>query len=112
MAENRSFEPTTAQANRAAEQGLGVGQKEINAQRDPNRAAAANPRRAEPFPKTAAGRRGDQASGSGDRPEEDWSDATDEGVALTANNTRRAEADRGQGKKTRAAQKDKVSRRG
>lgn len=33
--EERSFQTTTPEANRAAEQGLGVGAREIAAQRDP-----------------------------------------------------------------------------
>lgn len=143
MAENRSFNPTTPQANRAAEQGLGVGQKEMDAQRDPSRnAAATDPQRTLPFAadddaqegggddrvdRGGARASGEEALGEGtpagvdihdfgqrDRPEEDWGEAADEGTVHSANHTRRpvkTEADRGQGKKTRAAQKDQVSRR-
>ncbi|MFZ5668210.1 MAG: hypothetical protein ACOY4K_01820 [Pseudomonadota bacterium] len=35
--EDRSFNPTTPEANRAAHQGGGVGQREMEAQRDPVR---------------------------------------------------------------------------
>jgi hypothetical protein len=53
--------------------------------------------------------------GQEDRPEEDWGEAADEGALHSANHTRRAiktEAERGQGAKTRRANKDIVSRRG
>jgi hypothetical protein len=141
MAENRSFEPTTPQANRSVEQGLGVGQKEMDAQRDPNRDQhATDPRRTEPFDsegaaradgeapdRNAAGMEGGEPLGEGtpanvdihdagqpDAPQDDWGEPADEGATYSANHTRRpvkTEADRGQGRKTRAAQKDQVSRR-
>ena len=140
MAENRSFNPNTPQANRAAEQGLGVGRKELDAQRDPNRDQNATaPERREPFtsgdetlPDEAAedrrpDGRGREPLGEGspagldihdlgqaDRPQEDWGAPADEGAAYSANHTRRpvkTEADRGQGRKTRKAQKDQFSRR-
>jgi len=145
MAENRSFDPTTPQANRAAEQGLGVGRREMDGQRDPGRDQhATDPGRTEPFPKdnaaSQAGGGGDRGAadadggepqgatlgegapagldihdaGQGDNPQEDWGDPAGEGAAYSANHTRRpvkTEADRGQGKKTRAAQKDQISRR-
>src|SRR3954462_7358842 len=48
--ENRSFDPSTQQANRSVEQGLGVGQKEMDAQRDPGRdQQATDPRRTARF---------------------------------------------------------------
>jgi len=48
--ENRSFDPEAAAANRAPRQGLGMGQREIDEQRSPNRAASAtDPERTEPF---------------------------------------------------------------
>ena len=37
-----TFEPTMPQVNRSRAQGLGVGQKELNYQRDPTRAASAD----------------------------------------------------------------------
>ena len=52
--------------------------------------------------------------GQSDRPEQDWGESADEGAQFSTNHTRRpvkTEADRGQGKKTRAAQKATVSRR-
>lgn len=140
MAENRSFNPTTPQANRAAEQGLGVGRKEMNAQRDPGRESfATDPQRTEPFPRDEAGPGGDLDDrnaagrsvgeelgegtpanvdihdvGQDDKPEADWGAPPDEGAAYSTNHTRRpvkTEADRGQGRKTRKAQKDQISRR-
>ena len=53
--------------------------------------------------------------GQEDNPEEDWGDPAGEGVMHSANHTRRGlktEAERGQGAKTRQANKDIVSRRG
>jgi hypothetical protein len=48
--EDRSFAPNTVQANRARTQGLGVGQKELDLQRDPSREEhAIDPHRTEPF---------------------------------------------------------------
>jgi len=48
--EERSFAPSRPEANRAREQGLGVGQQEMDAQRDPNRfQTATDPARAAPF---------------------------------------------------------------
>ncbi len=73
MAENRSFDPTTAQVGR----GLSAVQRDV--------------------------------------PQEDWGEPADEGATYSANHTRRpakTEADRGQGRKTRAAKKDEISRRG
>ena len=52
--------------------------------------------------------------GQPDKPQDDWGEPAGEGATYSANHTRRpgkTEADRGQGKKTRAAQKDQVSRR-
>ena len=140
MAENRSFDPTTPQANRSVEQGLGVGQREMDAQRDPSREQhATDPRRRaafdgsadgrddEPDDRNAAGMGGGEALGEGtpagvdihklgqdDKPQADWGEAADQGTMHSANHTRRpvkTEAERGQGKKTRKAQKDQISRR-
>jgi hypothetical protein len=146
MAENRSFQPTTPQANRSVEQGLGVGQKEMDAQRDPTRdQRATDPQRTEPFDVDGAALKGDESGsdrsdrdaagtagaeplgegtpanvdihdlGQPDAPQDDWGEPADEGTAYSANHTRRpvkTEAERGQGRKTRAAQKDQISRRG
>jgi hypothetical protein len=52
--------------------------------------------------------------GQRDNPEEDWGEAPDAGAQHGANHTTRpdrTEAERGQGRKTRQAQKDIVSRR-
>jgi hypothetical protein len=138
--EERSFIPSTPQANRAAEQGLGVGRKEMDAQRDPSRERrATDPARTEPFDTDLEPGRGELddrgASGSDDaailgagtppnvdihklgqpdNPEGDWGEPADEGALHSANHTRRperTEAERGQGAKTRQANKDMVSRR-
>lgn len=52
--------------------------------------------------------------GQPDNPEQEWGEAAGEGATFSANHTRRGEpteAMRGQGAKTRAANKDIVSRR-
>jgi hypothetical protein len=86
MAEqDRSFSTNEVEANRAARQGLGVGQREIDAERDPGEAA----------------------------PGEDLAAAAEDDDALEADDRRviKAESERGQGAKTRQHQKDAVSRR-
>lgn len=53
--------------------------------------------------------------GQQDKPEADWGDEAEEGLAHSANHTRRGiktEAERGQGAKTRQRTKDIISRRG
>ena len=48
--ENRSFAPSTASSNRAQQQGLGVGQEEMDKQLSPSRETYATaPQRTEPF---------------------------------------------------------------
>ncbi len=52
--------------------------------------------------------------GQPDVPEDDWGDPAGEGATYSANHTRRpvkTEAERGQGRKTRRARKDQISRR-
>jgi hypothetical protein len=52
--------------------------------------------------------------GQEDRPQEDWGEPAAEGATFSANHSRRAvrtEGERGQGSKTRTANKDIVSRR-
>jgi len=140
MAEDpHTYQPNTVQTNRARMQGNGVGQKEMDGQRDPNRDAnATDPQRLEPFEEVpgeerafdrdAAGQ--DQAGdlgagtppgvdihdlGQQDRPEQEWGEAAGEGALHSATHSRRGvktEAERGQGAKTRQANKDTVSRRG
>lgn len=168
----RTFSTDPAQANRAREQGLGQGQREMDAGRDPSRfQTATNPEQRSfdgdleaptnadrpaqaDFGETPAeggearegeARRdgwgldpnlgrdeagvGDVAGdlgagtpanvdvhkiGQGDRPQEDWGESAGEGAAHSANHSRRpnkSEAERGQGAKTRTANKDQVSRR-
>jgi hypothetical protein len=80
------------------------------------------PRRWTPLAKRAAAPLGEGTPagpdvhdrGQPDTPQDDWGEPADEGTTYSANHTRRpakTEADRGQGKKTRAAQKDQISRR-
>jgi hypothetical protein len=147
---DHTFSTDEVQANRAREQGLGQGQREMDAGRDPSRfqsatapeqrsfdhsldappqaAAAADPGKAAPDGHAAGVGDVDGDLGAGtppnvdvhklgqdDRPEQDWGETAGEGAAYSANHTRRAirtEADRAQGAKTRAANKDQVSRRG
>jgi hypothetical protein len=172
--DDRTFQTSTPAAKRAEKQGLGVGQREMDAQQPPPRDQhALDPQRAEPFGDDPAGTGDDRGQGSSDmgagaasrgpgdgaqsrgeapaedrafddrnaagigdagdlgagtpagvdihdldqedKPEQAWGDETEEGLAHAANHTRRAvktEAERGQGAKTRAANKDIVSRRG
>jgi len=138
--EDRSFSPTEVEANRGRQQGLGVGQREMDAQRDPSREQhAIDPYRQEPFDAELEAGEGDleerNASGvseagdlgagtppnvdihklgQDDHPEQDWGEPAGEGAMHSANHTRRGvktEAERGQGAKTRQANKDAISRR-
>lgn len=155
--EDRTFQPRQAEVNRSRQQGLGVGQTEMDLQRDPDRElSATDPERTEPFlsndesgapnvmgrsdgggdqgadrgqddDRNAAGVGGGTALGEGtpanvdihklgqdDKPEADWGDEVEEDATFSSTNTRRGirtEAERGQGAKTRAANKDQVSRR-
>jgi hypothetical protein len=157
-----TFSTDPAQANRGRMQGLGEGQRELDAGRDPNRdQAATNPEQrsfqgdlqaptnadrpaaadfesrdaaresgpdADLDDRNAAGMddvRGDLGAGpppnvdihklgQEDKPQEDWGEAAPEGATFSSTHTRRGEATeaaRGQGAKTRAANKDIVSRR-
>jgi hypothetical protein len=91
--ETRSFDPTPADVTRELQQGLGVGQRDLDAQREP---------------------KVDPALIEETNPEEDWGQPASEGAAYSANHATRGEkADqiRGPGPKTRAAAKDQISRR-
>jgi hypothetical protein len=123
--EDRSFSPNTVSANRTQMQGGGVGQEETNLQRAPNRGQAAT----EPEPQTDDDGRqaaqdaesdtprfgvGTQAHldprdiGERDDPELDWGEP-EPGAVFSSNHTRRpekTEAERGQGPKTRARNKE------
>lgn len=71
--EDRTFSPSTVQANRARTQGLGVGQEEIDRQLDPDRDTyATDPQRTEPFDQsldpTTNSDRPSQADFSGQEP--------------------------------------------
>jgi hypothetical protein len=157
----RTFTTSEAQANRARMQGLGSGQREMDAGRDPNRSQhATNPERRsfdgdlkgatnadrpgqaefgeqgtakrKPSKKKLSPEAARLADGAGDlgvgtppnvdvhklgqedRPQEDWDEPAAEGATFSSNHTRRAirtETNRGQGSKTRTANKDIVSRR-
>jgi hypothetical protein len=153
--ENNSFDPTGAEINRGREQGLGVGQKELDGQRDPNRfqtetnpeqrsfgddpagdASAERPAQAAYGDASTDGEPDRNAAdiddfeaqlgagtpanvdihklGQDDNPEQAWGEADGAAGAYSANHTRRGvktEAERGQGAKTREANKDAVSRR-
>ncbi len=92
----RALEPTAASPSaavtRGLEHGLGVGRRELDAQREP----AIDPPLLD------------------GNPENDWGDPADEGATYSANHATRGEktdAERGPGPKTRAAAKDAISRR-
>lgn len=158
---DRRFDPSETDANRTRMQGGGVGAREMDQQRDPNRfQTATNPEQrsfggdldgatnadrpsqadfgdsdiAHASPADAAPDRngaglgdvdGDLGAGTPanvdvhklgqtDNPQQDWGAPADEGATFSSNNTRRGlktEAERGQGAKTRAHNKDTVSRR-
>jgi hypothetical protein len=87
----RPAPPTSAEVTRGLEQGLGVGQRELDAQREP---ASDPPLQADSL--------------------DDWGEPADEGATYSANRVMRGaktDAQRGQGRKTRAATKDQISRR-
>ncbi|HEY8004102.1 MAG TPA: hypothetical protein VIE16_07735 [Phenylobacterium sp.] len=97
--EDRSFDPqdasSQAQVNRGREQGLGMGQRDLDEQRDPAGNAPA-------------------LEGVGVNPQEDWGEPADEGATYSANHANRGaktDAQRGPGAKTRRATKDAISRR-
>ena len=91
--ETRSFDPSTPETNRGRGQGLGVGQRELNAQRDPDE-----------LPQTPL---------ELDNDDEDLrSEPGDEAAVLNVNHANRgAKPDRSSGPKTRTATKDQISRR-
>lgn len=173
--DDRRFDPSQTDANRTRMQGGGVGAREMDQQRDPNRFQTATNPEQRSFEGdldgatnadrpsqadfgdsdiAAADGQADGASaarrdgwgvdpdlgrneagmgdvdgdlgagtpanvdvhklGQEDRPEEDWGEASGEGATFSSNHTRRGdktEAERGQGAKTRAHNKDTVSRR-
>lgn len=62
--EDRTFRTSTPAANRAETQGLGVGQREMDAQRSPSREQhATDPRRTEPFDQSLEATSGDDLGG-------------------------------------------------
>jgi hypothetical protein len=94
--EDRTFSTTQSETNRGRQQGLGVGQEEMDLQGDPTRDQATPPLPA-------------------DNPQEDWGDPADEGAAHGGNHLTRGEktdAERGPGPKTLKANKDIISNRG
>lgn len=138
--EPRSFSTSTVEANRARNQGLGVGQRELNLQHDPDRSLhATEADRPEAFHADfqAGARGGDRPQseapadrgpvlgegvprnvdahdlGDADRPQLDWGDPAGEAM-FSSNHTRRGvktEAERGQGPKTRRRTKDIINRK-
>ncbi|MDX9996548.1 MAG: hypothetical protein WCY15_13585 [Phenylobacterium sp.] len=152
--EDRTFSPSTVSANRTQMQGGGVGQKEMNLQRSPNRAQTATEEDrtegwdndpagadaaapasgasdaeddeleersfdpADEAPKSPRFGDGTPASldpsniGERDDPELDWGEA-EPGAVFGSNHTRRGvktEAERGQGRRTRARTKEIINR--
>ncbi len=155
----RTFSTSEAEANRARQQGLGSGQSEMDAQRDPNRfQTATNPQQRSfesDLDDTTNGDRPAEADfgedrgranasaapmrnvagindvagdlgagtpanvdihklGQDDKPEQEWGESAGPDATFSSNHSRRSvktEAERGQGAKTRAANKDIVSRR-
>lgn len=96
--EDRTFSPSQEQATRTRMQGNGVGQREMDLQRDPSRPQGA-----------------DQYDFEGrDNPQEDGGDPSMEAQSGRDHTRRpdRTEAMRGQGPKTRGAQKDEITRGG
>ena len=93
--EDRSFDPSQTEVNRGREQGLGVGQRELSRQRDPDQ-----------IPQTPL---------ELDAADDDLkSEPGDEDAVLHANHALRGaktDALNSQGAKTRAATKDQISRR-
>ncbi|WP_372781797.1 hypothetical protein [Phenylobacterium sp.] len=92
--DDRSFDPSQTEVNRGREQGLGVGQRELSRQRDPDQ-----------VPQTPLELDDDDSLRS---------EPGDEAAALHANHAMRGErtgAGRSQGAKTRQAAKDAISRR-
>jgi hypothetical protein len=128
----RHYSPTTQEANRAREQGLGVGQRDLDTQRDPSREETATaPDRLEPFdtgfqaaeeersfdpgPDTAFVGTPPNVDphdiGEPDNPELEWGEPA-AGALHSTTHTRRpikTEAERGQGPKTRSRNKQIVS---
>jgi|GEM_PF-3105276 len=91
--DDRMFDPSQTQVNRGREQGLGVGQRELSRQRDPDQ-----------MPQTPLDLDADD--------DELRSEPGGEAAVLHANHaTRGAKPDRSSGPKTRAATKDQISRR-
>ncbi|MGZ3377697.1 MAG: hypothetical protein ACXU8S_13975 [Phenylobacterium sp.] len=91
--ETRSFDPTPAEVTRELQQGLGVGQRDLDAQREPKI---------------------DPALLEEANPQEAWGQPADEGAAYSANHAtrgRKTDETSGPGRKTRAATKDQISRR-
>jgi hypothetical protein len=91
--EDRTFDPSQTEANRGREQGLGMGQRELEARRDPDQ-----------LPQTPL---------ELDNEDEDLrSEPGDESAVLHANHANRGDKpDRSSGTKTRTATKDQISRR-
>lgn len=98
--EKRTFQPAPAGTNRGRQQGLGVGQRELDLQGDP----AGN----------ARGVEGVSDNPQKGWPEEDWGEPADEGAAYSSNHANRGtrrDEENSQGRKTREATKDQISRR-
>ena len=132
MAQNDATNtPSESEANRAIQQGGGAGQRDMDAQRDPNRDQSATSPETRSFEGDMdAPMEADRPSpdlgegvppnvdihklGQSDNPEESWGEPAGEGAVFSSNHTRRAvttEGERGQGAKTRQHNRDAFSRR-
>ncbi len=108
----RSYSPTQQEANRAREQGAGVGQRDLDAQRDPNQVEEETRSFAPDPAMTGTPANVDPHDfEDGDSPQLEWGEPAPE-AQYGANHSRRpvkSEAERGQGRKTRDRNKQIVS---
>lgn len=98
--EDRTFQPGSAETNRGREQGLGLGQRELDAQADPT---GGEPEETRPT----------EIEAEADNPQEDWGEAIED-AAYGANHVDRGRPlpeDREHGPKTRQASKAEINRR-
>jgi hypothetical protein len=94
--EDRTFDPAGLQASGGRRRGSRTGQQR------------------EPDAELEAVGTAPALEGISDNPEEDWGEPAEPGTAYSANHSRRGhktDAERGPGRKTRAATKDAISRR-
>ncbi|HEY9236692.1 MULTISPECIES: hypothetical protein [Phenylobacterium] len=110
----RSYSPTTQEANRARQQGAGMGQRDLDQQASPGRPEQ-EPRSFDTEPNAAL--HGSPANldahdlEEDDNPQLDWGEADPDALHGQTHTRRpvKTEASRGQGRKTRARNKQIVS---